>query len=244
MPVSEGFRPQWRVLLADDHSLLRDALATLLDARLDVAVIGQAADGREAVELTGVLHPDIVIMDVAMPRLNGVEATRQIKARYPSTKVLILSAYGEEIAVGEAMAAGASGFIIKRSDIDELVLALDLVGTGNTYFSRELASKMDVAEISFAARSRTPSHSTLTVREREVLQLIAEGMTMKAIAELLVLSVKTVEGHNGRIMAKVGARNRAALVRYAIAAGLVQFDECPSAFDLDGAALPARAHSA
>lgn len=244
MPVANGHRSQWRVLLADDHSLLRHALARLLDARPDVTVIGEAADGREAIDLTARLLPDVVIMDLAMPLLNGVEATRQIRSRFPSTKVLILSAYGEEIAVGEAMAAGASGFIIKRSDIDELVLALNLIGTGNTYFSRELASRMDIAEISFAARNRSSAHSALTDREREILQLIAEGMTMKTIADLLVLSVKTIEGHNGRIMAKVGARNRAALVRYAIGAGLVQFDASPADSESEGHRLSIQANSA
>jgi DNA-binding NarL/FixJ family response regulator len=176
------------------------------------------------VEVTERCRPDVVIMDVSMPRLNGVEATRQIHARFPSTKVVILSAYGDAGAVGQALAAGAAGFIIKRSDIDELVLALRMVTTGNTYISTELAEQMDVAELVFAARSGALAQVELTDREREVLQLIVEGHTMRAIAEMLVISAKTVEGHNSRIMAKAGAKNRADLVRYAIEAGLVQFD--------------------
>jgi DNA-binding NarL/FixJ family response regulator len=215
-------RPALRVVLADDHAILRHALATLLDARSDLQVIAEAADGREAIDATERHRPDVVIMDVGMPRLNGIEATRQIHARFPSTKVLILSAYGDAASVGNALAAGACGFIIKRSDIDELVLALRLVTTGNVYVSRELAEHMDIGELTFSARNRGAEASALTDREREVLQLIAEGHTLRAIADILILSPKTVEGHNSRIMAKVGARNRADLVRYALGAGLVR----------------------
>lgn len=230
MPVGQssearpGASSHVRVLLADDHVLLRHALATLLDARPDVTVVGEASDGREVIEATANCNPDVVLMDVAMPGLNGIEATRQIRARFPSTRVLILSAYGDAMAVGQAVAAGASGFIIKRSDIDELVLALQIVTSGNVYYSRELTRQMDIAEVAFAARTQSSHHSNLTAREREVLQLVTEGHTMRAIAEMLVISVKTVEGHNSRIMAKVGARNRADLVRFAIGTGLVQVD--------------------
>ncbi|MBE0609476.1 MAG: response regulator transcription factor [Dehalococcoidia bacterium] len=219
--------PLLRVLLADDHVLLRHALATLLDSRPDVEIVAEAADGHEALEATEQWHPDVVIMDIGMPRMNGIEATRQIHARFPATKIVILSAYGDAGVVGEALAAGACGFIIKRSDIDELALALRLVATGNVYVSSELAEHMDVAEVTFAAKNNPQTPSGLTDREREVLQLIAEGHTMRVIAEMLVISVKTVEGHNSRIIAKVGAKNRADLVRYAIEAGLVR-SEAPS----------------
>lgn len=217
-----------RIVLADDHAILRHALATLLDAQPDVEVVAEASDGREAVELAEHLRPDVVIMDVAMPHLNGIEATRQIHAHYPGTKVLILSAYGDAASVGNALAAGACGFIIKRSDIDELVLALRLISTGNTYVSRELAERMDIGEVTYAARHQAADSLALTEREREVLQLIAEGHTLRAIAEKLVLSPKTLEGHNSRIMSKVGARNRADLVRYAIGAGLVRPETLPN----------------
>lgn len=213
-----------RVVLADDHAILRRGLKILLDAQPGVKVVAEASNGREAVDETARCRPDVVIMDLAMPRLNGFEATRLIRARFPSVKVVILSAYGDATAVGQAMAAGASAFIIKRSDIEELTLALSLVTTGNTYFSRELTERLDVAEIAYTARSQKVSHSDLTAREREVLQLIAEGQTMKSIAAVLFISAKTVEGHNSRIMAKIGAKNRADLVRYAIGAGLVRFD--------------------
>lgn len=217
-----------RVIVADDHAILRQGLAILLEAQPAVTVVAQAGDGREAVEATGTFKPDVAIIDVAMPQLNGIEATRQIKARFPTTKVVILSAYGDAAALGEAITAGASAFIIKKSDIEELVLALKLVMSGNTYFSRELSERLDVTEVVFAARNHTALPSDLTSREREVLQLIAEGNTMKAVASLLFISVKTVEGHNSRIMAKAGAKNRADLVRYAIGAGLVRFDATPS----------------
>jgi DNA-binding NarL/FixJ family response regulator len=223
--ISKG--PPLRVILADDHVLLRHALATLLDSRPDVEVVAEAADGHEAIEATEQWHPDVVIMDVGMPRMNGIEATRQIHARFPATKIVILSAYGDTAVVGEALAAGACGFIIKRSDIEELGLALRLISTGNIYVSSELAAHMDVAEVTFAAKNNSQAPSGLTDREREVLQLIAEGHTMRVIAEMLVISVKTVEGHNSRIMAKIGAKNRADLVRYAIEAGLVR-SEAPS----------------
>ncbi len=215
-------RPALRLVLADDHAILRHALATLLDAQADVQVVAQASDGREAIDATERLRPDVAIMDVGMPRMNGIEATRQIHERFPGTKVIVLSAYGDSAAVGGALAAGACGFIIKRSDIEELVLALRLVATGNVYVSRELAEQMDIGELTFAARNHGQQSTSLTEREREVLQLIAEGHTLRAIADLLVLSPKTVEGHNSRIMAKVGARNRADLVRYAVGAGLVR----------------------
>ena len=217
-----------RILLADDHVILRRGLALLLDARPELDVVGEVADGREAVDAVADLSPDVVIMDVAMPIMDGLQATRIVRERFPRTKVVVLSAYGDPESLGQAIAAGASAFIIKRSDIDELALALQLVSSGNTYFSRELAEQLDIGEIVQSAKSRTPSSSDLTPREREILQLIAEGHTMKAIASMLVISAKTVEGHNGRIMAKLGAKNRADLVRHAIEAGLVRFDAGPS----------------
>ncbi|MGB8224552.1 MAG: response regulator transcription factor, partial [Polyangiales bacterium] len=225
---SESHAIMLRILLVDDHVLLRRGLALLLDARPELTVVGEFANGREAVLAVANLRPDVVIMDVAMPTMDGLQATKIIRERFPLTKVVILSAYGDPESLGQAIAAGASAFIIKRSDIDELALALQLVSSGNTYFSRELAEHLDIGEIVQAAKNRTPSSSDLTPREREILQLIAEGHTMRAIASMLVISAKTVEGHNGRIMAKVAVKNRADLVRYAIEAGLVRFDAGPS----------------
>lgn len=220
-----------RVILVDDHAILRQGLVLLLDAQPEVTVVAQASDGRQAIEETATWRPDVVIMDVAMPLMNGIEATRQIKVRFPATKVVILSAYGDAAAMRDALGAGASAFIIKRSDVEELVLALKLVMSGNTYFSRELSEHLDVGEIAFAARNQAPSPNDLTAREREILQLIAEGHTMKSVAAQLFISAKTVEGHNSRIMAKAGTKNRAGLIRYAIGAGLVQFDAAPAFLD-------------
>ncbi|MCZ7576043.1 MAG: response regulator transcription factor [Dehalococcoidia bacterium] len=151
------------------------ALATLLGSRPGLEIVAEVADGHAAIEATEQWHPDVVIMDVGMPRMNGIEATRQIRARFPVTKIVILSAYGDAAVVGEALAAGACGFIIKRSDIDELALALRLIATGNVYVSSELAAHMDIAEVTFAAINNSQTPSGLTAREREVLQLIAEG---------------------------------------------------------------------
>ncbi len=187
-------------------------------------LVAEVANGVDAIKEAGRLRPDVVIMDLAMPRLDGIGATLAIKTRFPGIKVLMLTAFGDATAVGHAMAAGASGFVVKRSDMDELVLALRLVASGNMYFSRELAANLDVAEITQMAKSFRKSQSDLTPREREVLLLIAEGHTMKSIGQILSISPKTAEGHNSRIMAKAGAKNRAHLVRLAIGAGLVRFD--------------------
>ena len=177
-------------------------------------------------DFSGKAYAELAFEDQA--RLRGrLEKAMRTNTWDPATRVIILSAYGDAAAIGQAIAAGASGFIIKRSDVDELVLALQLVTSGNTYFSQELAEQMDLTEIAFAARTQADSHSGLTDREREVLQLIAEGHTMKEIADILVISPKTVEGHNSHIMAKIGARNRADLVRYAMGVGLVHPDTPP-----------------
>ena len=213
-----------RVILADDHLILRRGLALLLAAHPDVVLVAEVANGLEAISETERLRPDVVIMDLAMPRLDGIEATRVIRRKFPAVKVLMLTAFGDATAVSQAMAAGASGFVVKRSDMEEFVLALRLVMTGNTYFSRELAESLDVAEITQVAKSYGKSKTDLTPREHEVLQLIAEGHTMKSVGQLLSISPKTAEGHNSRIMTKVGAKNRADLVRFAIGAGLVRFD--------------------
>lgn len=220
-------RLPFRVILADDHTLLRQALKLLLEAHPEVTVVGEAADGYEAVSLADQLHPDVVLMDINMPRLNGIEATRQIVKRHPGVRVIIVSAYSERRQLVDSVRAGAIGYLVKRSDIDEVILAVRMVYSGNPYFSAELAGSMNVAELLYDARSeagRTAADS-LTPREREVVQLLAEGFTCRASAERLVLSEKTVEGHCARAMAKLGTRTRADLVRVAIRDGIVGFRE-------------------
>ncbi len=199
-------------------------LSILLTAHPEVSVVAEVTNGLDAITETARLRPDVVIMDLAMPRIDGIEATRAIKSKFPAIKVLILTAFGDATAVSHAMAAGATAFVVKRSDMDELMLALRLVMTGNTYFSRELAESLDVAEITQTAKSIGKSEHDLTPREQEVLLLIAEGHTMKSVGQILSISPKTAEGHNRRIMEKTGAKNRAHLMRFAIGSGLVRFD--------------------
>lgn len=215
-----------RVVLADDHAILRQSLRMLLGARPEIDIVGEANDGREAIALCERLKPDIVLMDVSMPEMNGIEATRQLKRSCPATRVIVLSAYGDQDQLREALRAGALGYVIKRSDIEELTMAIQMVRRGNTYFSADLASSVDISEVIYQARrpgARSDADS-LTSREREVLQLIAEGNTGKDIAEKLYISPKTVEGHKTRIMTKVGAKNRADLIRFALRSGIVKLE--------------------
>lgn len=216
-----------RVVLADDHQIVRQSLRILLDSRPDVTVVGECNNGREAVEMAEKLHPAIVLMDIAMPELNGIEAARQIRRQSPATRVIMLSAYGDPEQVKLALRAGALGYIIKRSDIEELVMAIKLVSRGNTYLSSDLAEQLDLSDLIYEAKrpDQTSPLDRLTARELEVLQLLAEGNTGRAIAEKLVISPKTVEGHKTRLMAKLGARNRTDLLRFALKAELVQLDE-------------------
>jgi two-component system response regulator NreC len=215
------------VVLADDHKVVRQSLRILLDSKPDVTIVGECNNGREAVAMAETRHPDIVLMDIAMPELSGIEAARQLQHLAPATRVIILSAYSDPEHVRLALRAGVSGFIIKRSDIDELVLAIKLVSRGNTYFSNDLAEHLDLSEMMYEAKrpdQKSPL-DRLTTREREVLQLLAEGHTGSAIAERLVISPKTVEGHKSRIMTKLDARNRTDLLRFAFKADLIHLDE-------------------
>jgi len=215
------------VVLVDDHAIVRQSLRILLDSRPEVTVVGECGNGREAVVMAEKLHPAIVLMDIAMPELNGIEATRQIRRVAPGTRVVILTAYGDPEHLRLALRAGASGYVIKRSDVDELITAIDLVRHGNTYFSRDLAEQFDLADLIYEAKrpEGTSALDRLTARETEVLQLIAEGCTARAIAERLVISPKTVEGHKTRLMNKLGVRNRTDLIRFALKAELIQLDD-------------------
>jgi DNA-binding NarL/FixJ family response regulator len=213
-----------RVLIVDDHQLLRQSLAALLATRPEVAVVGDCSDGHQAVALAEGLGPDVVLMDLSMPNLNGIAATRQIRERCPNTRVVIVSASTDLALLTGAVLAGASGYVIKRSDIDELVTAIRLVRRGNTYFSEELASEVDIPRLIAEARVAEPRFSRLTTREEEVLQLVAEGRTGREIADRLVISPKTVESHVANLMAKLGARNRVDLVRTAVQQGVLVLD--------------------
>jgi len=195
----------------------------MLEAQEGLEVVGEATNGRDAVENAELLMPDVVLMDMVMPGLNGIDATRQILKRSPNTKVLILTAYLEDERLLQALRAGASGYVVKNSDIEELLLAIQSVRRGNTYFSTSVSDEIAVNEVLLQAKQpegRT-GYDLLTNREREVLQLIAEGLSNQAIAEQLEISVKTVEAHRAHIMTKLHAKNRTDLIRYAIKRGLV-----------------------
>jgi two-component system response regulator NreC len=217
-----------RVIVVDDHAVLRQSLRYLLESQPGIVVIGEASNGREAVDLTEKLHPDVVLMDTIMPGLNGIEATRQIRRRAPKTKVLMLTGYTEDEHVAGALKAGASGYVIKKSELDELLLGIQAVHRGNPYFSASIGDG-DLTDYLWQLKSNEgrTGYELLTSREREVLQLIAEGLSNQQIGQELYISVKTVEAHRAHIMTKLHARNRTDLIRYALKKGLVGLDAVP-----------------
>jgi DNA-binding NarL/FixJ family response regulator len=228
--LRSGQRPI-RILLVDDHAVIRQALRMLLESQPELEVVADVENGREAVQAVEKLSPDVVLMDVVMPGLNGLEATRQIRRSSPGTRVVMLSGFVDEDQLLDSIRSGASGYIIKKSDVSELVLAIQTVHRGNSYFSSALSEGFDLAEVLYQAK-RTDQRTgveTLTSREREVLQLIAEGYTNQGIANELYISVKTVEAHKAHIMAKLHARNRTDLIRYAIRKGIVRLESVEEA---------------
>ncbi|WP_322796948.1 response regulator transcription factor [Tepidiforma sp.] len=225
-----GVRPV-RVLLVDDHAVIRQGLRMLLESAPDIEVVADCENGREALQAVERLRPDVVLMDVVMPGLNGIEATRQVRRASPSTRVVILSGFVDEEQITGAIQAGASGYLVKNSDVSELILAIQTVHRGNQYYSAALSEGFDIAELQLQARrsGRRSSLDTLTPREREVLQLIAEGHTNQQIADQLVVSVKTVEAHKSHIMEKLKARSRTDLIRYALKRGIVKLESVSEA---------------
>ena len=220
--------PPIRVLIAEDHAVVRQSLRYLLESQPGLEVVGEAANGREAVELAEKLLPDVVLMDTIMPGLNGIEATRQIRRRQPKTKVLMLTGYMEDEHVAGALKAGASGYVVKKSELDELLLGIQAVHRGNPYFSSSIGDG-DLTDYLWQLKSNAgrSGYELLTAREREVLQLIAEGASNQKIAQDLFISVKTVEAHRAHIMTKLHAKNRTDLIRYALRRGLVGLDSVP-----------------
>jgi two-component system response regulator NreC len=214
-----------KLLLVDDHPIVRSGLRMLFLAEPTMTIVGEADSGEAAVEAVQRLKPDVVIMDVAMPGMNGIEATRRIKAAHPETAVLALTMYEDEQYFFEMLHAGASGYIPKRAAPDDLVSAIEVVAEGNVFLYSTLARFLikDMADRSAADTRSAPGESddVLTAREREVLTCIAEGMTTREIAESLVISAKTVERHRENIMAKLDMHNRVELVKYAIKKGLI-----------------------
>jgi len=209
-----------RVVLADDHVLIRAGLRALLHSLPNIEVIGEASDGHEAVDVIARHEPDVVIMDIGMPGLNGVDCTRRIVKQCPGTRVVILSMHANEEYVGRALEAGAMGYLLKGAEPAELELVLKAVMRGETYLSPSIAKHL-VQDYLIHRRAKTPPLPDLTARQREVLQLIAEGCSTKDIANRLKLSVKTIDTHRSELMHRLDIHDVAGLVRYAIRTGLV-----------------------
>lgn len=206
-----------RVLLADDHTLFRQGVRTLLSAEPDMEVVDEAADGISAVEKTAEAKPDVVLMDIGMPGPSSFETTRQIRRNRPETKVLFLTMYDDEDYLVEAMQVGGSGYVLKDSPAAQLVAAVRDVHRGGSYLSpRMLSQLVDDFRTRVNTTDRVPRFSTLTPREKEVLKMLAEGNSVKEIAGQLNLSVKTVEAHKFNLMRKLDIHNKAQLVQYAI----------------------------
>ncbi len=214
----------YRIVLADDHRLMREGLKTLISGESDLEVVGEAEDGRAAVALAVELVPDIVIMDVAMPRLNGIEATRQILKQAPSVRVIALSMHSDRRFVGEMLKVGASGYLLKDGAFDELVRAIRAVLANQIYLNPRIASIVIEHHVRRPAAENASVWSVLTAREREVLQLLSEGKTSKQIAAQLHISAKTVESHRRQITDKLGLRSVAELTKYAIREGLTSLE--------------------
>jgi two-component system, NarL family, response regulator NreC len=206
-----------KVLLADDHVVVRQGLKVLLE-QADIAVVGEASDGREAVELARRLQPNAAVLDLAMPRLNGLDAAREIMQASPRTATILLTLYTEDHHVLAALRAGVSAYVLKTQAVEELVHAIREASRGAVYLSPSVSRAAVQAYLDKSDLPKDP----LTPREREVLQLIAEGKTTKEIAQMLSMSAKTAESHRGRIMEKLGIHNTAGLVRYSIRHGVIQ----------------------
>lgn len=211
------------VLLVDDHTVVRQGLRALLEAEEGVTIAGEAEHGRQALHMAKRLQPDVIVMDIAMPSLNGLEATRQIKRECPTAKVLVLSSYGDDEYVQRLMDAGAKGYLVKQSAAKDLVVAIRETAKGNSFFSASISKRLQQQRNGFgAARPAGNRPNRLTPRQSEVLQLIAEGFANKKIAGELSISVKTVEKHRLEVMKRLDLHDVAGLTRYAVTHGFVE----------------------
>src|SRR6185436_5244563 len=212
-----------RVLLADDHTVVRFGLRMLLESAEDMEVVGEAGNGREAVELAQKLTPHVAVLDVIMPQLNGLDAARRIAREAPQTKILILSTYAHDHFLEQAMAAAVSGYLTKETAASELLKAIRTIVSGRQYFSPHMSKRLvELAPSRLSSRRMSFSGKPLTAREAEVLQLIAEGDSNKTIAEKLRISIKTIEKHRQSVMQKLNIHETAGLTRYAINHGMIQ----------------------
>ena len=210
-----------KVLLVDDHQVVREGLRSLLKAQPDIEAIGEASNGMEASSLTQQLHPDVIVMDISMPKMNGLDGTRAIRTHARDAKILALSSYDDVECVEKMLDAGVMGFISKRTASDQLAAGIRAVYRGKQFFSPEICRLLQQQKLS------SSRNSGLTVREEEVLQLIAEGFPNKGVAAQLGISIKTVEKHRQAVMNKLNIHEVAGLTRYAIAKGIVPRDEKP-----------------
>lgn len=212
-----------RVLVVDDHALIRQGIVGLLQSQPDIVVVGEASAAKEGVDLTPEVEPDVVLMDVAMPGVSGLDAARELHARYPDVKVLMLTIHDREDYLFEALRAGATGYVLKGADVQELLAAVRAAHRGDVYLQPAAAKALisDYLRRAAAGEDRE-RYDGLTDREREILRLIAQGMTTREIAGELVLSPHTVQSHRDRIMSKLDLHSMAALVRYALSRGLIE----------------------
>lgn len=215
-----------RVIVADDHNLVREGIRALLEKADDIEVVGEAVDGHEAVELVQRLTPDVLVMDIAMPRLNGIKAVEQLRALAGPTRIVILTMYSDEILVRQALQHGAKGFLLKGSVSEELLLAIRAASRGAVYLSPAISATV-FSEATSTQPNAKPSGAgdQLTPRELELLQMISEGRTNNQMAEALGVSVKTVERHRTNLMAKLNARNLVELIRVAMKHGLIHLHD-------------------
>jgi DNA-binding NarL/FixJ family response regulator len=209
-----------KILLVDDHEIMREGICALLRKHPEMEVVGQAGDGRTAVNMAKQLQPDVVIMDIGMPNLNGIEATCQMVTENPHIKVMALSTHSDGSVVAKMIKAGATGYMLKESAFSELLDGLHTMADGKTYLCSKISKIVFTDYINLLTNSKAETLDALTGREREVLQLVAEGHTTKDIAKTLQLSPKTVDSHREHIMEKLGIRNVAGLTKYAIREGL------------------------
>jgi two-component system response regulator NreC len=222
MGMGERLERPLRILIVEDHTLFRVGLRALLTMDAGIEIVGEEDNGRDAIRAVGDLKPDVVMMDLTMPGMNGMEAIGEIKRRYPETRVLVVTLHKTEEFVFASLRAGADGYILKDATHEELRLALRSVSMGKTYLSRDVSVKVANGYRESGDASRPPSAwDSLTHREREVLKLVAEGRSNKEVAEFLFLSVKTVEKHRASLMLKLGVHKTAGLTAYAIEKGLV-----------------------
>lgn len=213
-----------KIVIAEDHTILRAGLRALLASQNGLEVIGEAGDGREAIRKVDTLQPDLLLIDLSMPKLNGIDAIREIKSQHPEIKIIVLTVHKSDEYIIAALRAGANGYMLKDASQNELLLAIDYVINGKTFLSPSISDKLVDAVLNTDKKDKPAAGlDNLTAREREILKLVAEGNTNKKIADHLCISLKTVEKHRSNLMKKLDLRNTAALTAYAIEKKMVDF---------------------